>query len=103
MSVIDDFKSDKNINLIFNAASKMIKDKYSNVDANDNDLINITKSIIKSICSDAILIKKIVKLMELNKIALSKIKEHYDDIINRQNEPEIIKTEDRDESLKYDS
>lgn len=103
MSVIDDFKSDKNINLIFNAASKMIKDKYSNVDANDNDLINITKSIIKSICSDAILIKKIVKLMELNKIALSKIKEHYDDIINRQNEPEIIKTEEKDESIKYDS
>ena len=103
MSVIDDFKSDKNINLIFNAASKMIKDKYSNVDANDNDLINITKSIIKSICSDAILIKKIVKLMELNKIALSKIKEHYDGIINRQNEPEIIKTEEKDESIKYDS
>ena len=103
MSVIDDFKSDKNINLIFNAASKMIKDKYSNVDANDNDLINITKSIIKSICSDAILIKKIVKLMELNKIALSKIKEHYDGIINRQNEPEIIKTEEKDESMKYDS
>jgi hypothetical protein len=103
MSVIDDFKSDKNINLIFNAASKMIKDKYSNVDANDNDLINITKSIIKSICSDAILIKKIVKLMELNKIALSKIKEHYDGIINRQNEPEIIKTEEKDDSMKYDS
>lgn len=103
MSVIDDFKSDKNINLIFNAASKMIKDKYSNVDANDNDLINITKSIIKSICSDAILIKKIVKLMELNKIALSKIKEHYDGIINRQNEPEIIKTEEKNESMKYDS
>ena len=103
MSVIDDFKSDKNINLIFNAASKMIKDKYSNVDTHDNDLINITKSIIKSICSDAILIKKIVKLMELNKIALSKIKEHYDGIINRQNEPEIIKTEEKDESMKYDS
>jgi len=103
MSVIDDFKSDKNINLIFNAASKMIKDKYSNVDADDNDLINISKSIIKSICSDAILIKKIVKLMELNKIALSKIKEHYDGIINRQNEPEIIKTEEKDESMKYDS
>lgn len=103
MSVIDDFKSDKNINLIFNAASKMIKDKYSNVDTHDNDLNNIIKSIILSICSDAILIKKIVKLMELNKIALSKIKEHYDDIINRQNEPEIIKTEERDESLKYDS
>ena len=103
MSVIDDFKSDKNINLIFNAASKMIKDKYSNVDANDNDLINITKGIIKSICSDAILIKKIVKLMELNKIALSKIKEHFDNIINRQNEPEIIKTEEKDESMKYDS
>ena len=103
MSVIDDFKSDKNINLIFNAASKMIKDKYSNVDTHDNDLINIIKRIIQSICSDAILIKKIVKLMELNKIALSKIKEHYDDIINRQNEPEIIKTEEKDESIKYDS
>lgn len=103
MSVIDDFKSDKNINLIFNAASKMIKDKYSNVDTNDNDLINIIKSIILSICSDAILIKKLVKLMELNKIALSKIKEHYDGIINRQNEPEIIKTEEKDESMKYDS
>ena len=103
MSVIDDFKSDKNINLIFNAASKMIKDKYSNVDTHDNDLINIIKSIILSICSDAILIKKIVKLMELNKIALSKIKEHYDGIINMQNEPEIIKTEEKDESMKYDS
>ena len=103
MSVIDDFKSDKNINLIFNAASKMIKDKYSNVDTHDNDLINIIKSIILSICSDAILIKKVVKLMELNKIALSKIKEHYDGIINRQNEPEIIKTEEKDESMKYDS
>ena len=103
MSVIDDFKSDKNINLIFNAASKMIKDKYSNVDTHDNGLINIIKSIILSICSDAILIKKIVKLMELNKIALSKIKEHYDGIINRQNEPEIIKTEEKDESIKYDS
>ena len=103
MSVIDDFKSDKNINLIFNAASKMIKDKYSNVDTHNNDLINIIKSIILSICSDAILIKKIVKLMELNKIALSKIKEHYDGIINMQNEPEIIKTEEKDESIKYDS
>jgi hypothetical protein len=103
MSVIDDFKSDKNINLIFTAASKMIIDKYSNVDTHDNDLINIIKSIIQSICSDAILIKKIVKLMELNKIALSKIKEHYDGIINRQYEPEIIKTEDKDESMKYDS
>ena len=103
MSVIDDFKSDKNIKLIFNAASKMIKDKYNNVDTRDNNLINIIKSIILSICSDAILIKKVVKLMELNKIALSKIKEYYDGIINRQNEPEIIKTEERDESLKYDS
>ena len=103
MSVIDDFKSDKNINLIFNAASKMLKDKYSNVDTHENDLINIIKSIILSICSDAILIKKVVKLMELNKIALSKIKEHYDCIINMQNEPEIIKTEEKDESMKYDS
>lgn len=28
--------------------------------------------------------------MELNKIALSKVKDHFDDIINKKNQPEII-------------
>ena len=72
MGVIDDFKSEKNINLIFTAANKMIKDKYSDIETSDSDLLNIINSIKITICSDAILIKKIVKLMELNKIALSK-------------------------------
>jgi len=104
MGVIEDFKTEKNINLIFTAASKMIKDKYSDIETSDSDLLNIINSIKITICSDAILIKKIVKLMELNKIALSKVKDHYDDIINKKNQPEIIeKKEDNIDNIKYDS
>ena len=104
MGVIDDFKTEKNINLIFIAASKMIKDKYSEIETSDNDLLNIINSIKITICSDAVLIKKIVKLMELNKIALSKVKDHFDDMINKKYEPEIIeKNEDKIDNIKYDS
>jgi len=104
MGVIDDFKTEKNINLIFIAASKMIKDKYSELETSDNDLLNIINSIKITICSDAVLIKKIVRLMELNKIALSKVKDHFDDMINKKYEPEIIeKNEDKIDNIKYDS
>jgi len=104
MGVIEDFKTEKNINLIFTAASKMIKDKYSDIETTDSDLLNIINSIKITICSDAMLIKKIVKLMELNKIALSKVKEHFDDIINKKFQPEIIeKNEDKIDNIKYDS
>jgi len=104
MGVIEDFKTEKNINLIFTAASKMIKDKYSDIETSDSDLLNIINSIKITICSDAVLIKKIVKLMELNKIALSKVKDHFDDIINKKNQPEIIeKKEDNIDNIKYDS
>src|SRR6056300_1755967 len=104
MGVIEDFKTEKNINLIFTAASKMIKDKYSDIETSDSDLLNIINSIKMTICSDAVLIKKIVRLMELNKIALSRVKDHFDDIINKRNEPEIIeKNEDNIDNIKYDS
>ena len=104
MGVIDDFKTEKNINLIFTAASKMIKDKYYDIKTSDRDLLNIINSIKITICSDFVLIKKIVKLMELNKIALSKVKDHFDDIINKKNEPEIIEiNEDKIDNIKYDS
>jgi len=104
MGVIDDFKTEKNINLIFTAASKMIKDKYYDIKISDSDLLNIINSIKITICSDVVLIKKIVKLMELNKIALSKVKDHFDDIINKKNEPEIIEiNEDKIDNIKYDS
>lgn len=104
MGVIDDFKTEKNINLIFTAASKMIKDKYYDIKTSDRDLLNIINSIKITICSDVVLIKKIVKLMELNKIALSKVKDHFDDIINKKNEPEIIEiNEDKIDNIKYDS
>src|SRR6056300_757979 len=79
MGVIEDFKTEKNINLIFTAASKMIKDKYSDIDTSDSDLLNIINSIKITICSDAILIKK-------------------------KNQPEIIeKKEDNIDNIKYDS
>lgn len=104
MGVIDDFKSEKNFKLIFTAASKMIKDKYGDIETSDSDLLNIINSIKITICSDAVLIKKIVKLMELNKITLSKVKEHFDNIINNKNKPEIIETdEDKIDTIKYDS
>lgn len=104
MGVIEDFKTEKNINLIFTAASKMIKDKYGDIETSDSDLLNIINSIKITICSDAVLIKKIVRLMELNKIALSKVKEHFDNIINNKNKPEIIETdEDKIDNIKYDS
>jgi len=104
MGVIDDFKTEQNINLIFTAASKMIKDKYYDIKTSDSDLLNIINSIKITICSDFVLIKKIVKLMELNKIALSKVKDHFDDIINKKNEPEIIEiNEDKIDNIKYDS
>jgi len=104
MGVIDDFKTEKNINLIFTAASKMIKDKYYDIKISDSDLLNIINSIKITICSDVVLIKKIVKLMELNKIAITKVKDHIDDIINKKNEPEIIEiNEDKIDNIKYDS
>ena len=104
MGVIDEFKSEKNIKIIFNAAEKMINDKYNSLNITQNDIMNMIGNTINSICSDAILLNKVVKVMELNKISLSKVKDHLDNIINKQNEiPAEEKKEDEIDQDKYDS
>jgi len=86
MGIIDDFKHEKNKKTIINASEKMISDKY-NINIDNNDLLIIIENIISSICSDAILIKNAVKLIELNTIALTKIKEYIEkNIINKKEE-----------------
>ena len=54
MGVIDEFKSEKNIKIIFNAAEKMINDKYNSLNIAQNDIMNMIGNTINSICSDAI-------------------------------------------------
>jgi hypothetical protein len=104
MGVIDEFKSEKNIKIIFNAADKMIIDKYNSLNITQNDIMNMIGNTINSICSDAILLNKVVKVMELNKISLSKVKDHLDNIINKQNEiPVEEKKEEEINQDKYDS
>lgn len=85
MGVIDDFKEDKNKNTIITASIKMIKDKY-NINIEHRHLKQIIENIIISLCNDAILIKNVVKLIELNTIALTKIKEYIENNIINKNE-----------------
>lgn len=87
MTVIDDFKSDKNRNLIIQASNKMLADKYK-LSLNTEILINIINSIITSMSKDAILMNNTIKLMELNTITLAKMKEYVNkniDTINTAN------------------
>jgi hypothetical protein len=87
MTVIDDFKSDKNRNLIIQASNKMLADKYK-LSLNTDILINIINSIITSMSKDAILMNNTIKLMELNTITLAKMKEYVNkniDSINTAN------------------
>ena len=87
MTVIDDFKSDKNRNLIIQASNKMLADKYK-LSLNTEILINIINSIITSMSKDAILMNNTIKLMELNTITLAKMKEYVNkniDSINTAN------------------
>jgi len=86
MGVIDEFKQEKNKKVIISASKKMIEDKYKII-INDNELLLIINNIISSICSDAMLMKNIVKLMELNTITLTKIKDYIEKyIINKPDE-----------------
>lgn len=103
MGVIDEFKSEKNVKIIFNAAEKMINDKYNSLNITQNDIMNIVGNTINSICSDAILLNKVVKVMELNKISLSKVKDHLDNIISKQNEIPVEDKSDEIDQDKYDS
>ena len=87
MTVIDDFKSEKNKNLIIQASNKMLADKYK-LSLNTEILINIINSIITSMSKDAILMNNTIKLMELNTITLAKMKEYVNkniDTINTAN------------------
>ena len=77
MGVIDDFKQEKNKKSIIIASEKMIKDKYD-ITIDNGELINIINGIVLSICNDAILIKSVVKLIELNTIALTKIRDYVE-------------------------
>jgi hypothetical protein len=86
MGVIDEFKQEKNKKIIITASKKMIEDKYK-MTINDNDLLIIINNIVSSICCDAILMKNIGKLIELNTIALTKIKDYIEKyIINKPDE-----------------
>jgi hypothetical protein len=106
MGVVDDFKSEKNKNMIILATEKMLKDKYDIV-IDREELNVIINSIVFTICSDVILIKSVVKIMELNTVALTKVKE-YIDSKKRQNDDndtqEIKKDIPTDEDVaKYNS
>ena len=85
MGVIDDFKQEKNRKSIIIASEKMIKDKYD-ITIDNEELINIINGIVLSICNDAILIKNVVKLIELNTIALTKIRDYIEIKIVRKTE-----------------
>lgn len=83
MGVIDDFRQEKNKIVIYVATEKMIMDKY-NLNIDNLELTGIIEQVIISICNDAVLIKKIGKIIELNTIALTKIKEYIEvNIINK--------------------
>ena len=96
--VINDYKSESNINMIINASQKLINDKYKELNISNGEIVDIVNKIIYSICSDAVLIKSVVKLMELNKITLSKVRDHCDNY-NKVIENDITEQND----LTYNS
>ena len=75
MSIIDEFKGEKNRNLIIQASNKMLLDKY-NLSLRTDLLISIINTIIASMSKDAILMNNTIKLMELNTITLAKMKDY---------------------------
>jgi hypothetical protein len=75
MTIVDDFKSEQNRNIIFQASNKMLLDKYK-LSLNSAVLINIINAIISSMSKDAILMNNTIKLMELNTITLAKMKDY---------------------------
>ena len=89
MTVVDDFKSEKNKNLIIQASNKMLLDKYK-LSLSPEVLLNIINTIIASMCKDAILMNNTVKLMELNTITLAKMKDYVNKNIDSINEPPSI-------------
>jgi hypothetical protein len=84
--------------MIINASQKLINDKYKELNISNGEIVDIVNKIIYSICSDAVLIKSVVKLMELNKITLSKVRDHCDNY-NKVIENDITEQND----LTYNS
>ena len=89
MTVVDDFKSEKNKNIIIQASNKMLLDKYK-LSLTPEVLLNIINTIITSMCKDAILMNNTIKLMELNTITLAKMKDYVNKNIDSINEPPSI-------------
>lgn len=75
MGIIDDFKSEKNRKLILQASTKMLHEKY-NLSLNTDVLLGIIQAIIMTMSKDAVLMNNTVKLMELNTITLTKMKDY---------------------------
>jgi hypothetical protein len=75
MGIIDEFKSEKNRNLIVQASTKMLLEKY-NISLNADVLLGIIQAIITTMSKDAVLMNNTVKLMELNTITLTKMKDY---------------------------
>jgi len=88
MAIIDEFKSEKNRNLIIQASTKMLLDKYK-LTLNPDVVINIINTIISSMSKDAILMNNTVKLMELNTITLTKMKDYVNKNIDEANVPVV--------------
>jgi len=101
MGVIDDFKSNINKDTIINASEKMLNHKY-NINIEKEKLINIVNMIISSICADAILIKNVVKIIELNTIALTKVKDYIVNNIEKKSNTETPNIESENELKKID-
>jgi len=86
MGIIDEFKSEKNRNLIVQASTKMLLEKY-NLSLNADVLQNIIRAIITTMSKDAVLMNNTVKLMELNTITLTKMKDYIIKNMNTTNLP----------------
>ena len=86
MAIIDEFKSEKNRNLVIQASTKMLFEKY-NLSLNADVLQNIIQAIITAMSKDAVLMNNTVKLMELNTITLAKMKDYITKNIEAINAP----------------
>ena len=100
MSIIDEFKGEKNRNLIIQASNKMLLDKYK-LSLRTDLLISIINTIISSMSKDAILMNNTIKLMELNTITLAKMKDYImkniDNINAVNNNIDVIERLERNE------
>jgi hypothetical protein len=88
MGIIDDYKSVKNRELLLNAATKMIRDKY-NIVLNEGILPKIISNITNVIGNDIALINTSLKLPELNNLTLIKIKEYIAKQVVNKSETEL--------------